>query len=63
MSPSELALAYLYRGETEQPLDWLDKAHEERNAWSSHLSADPRYDRLRAEPRFQALLKRVRLGK
>jgi len=35
---------------------WLDRSYEERASWLLYLGLDPRFDHLRADPRFQKLL-------
>ncbi|MGH9368185.1 MAG: protein kinase domain-containing protein [Thermoanaerobaculia bacterium] len=61
VSRHDLAVASLALGEKEQALDWLEKAYEDRNWWMPFLKVDPRFDALRSEPRFQALLRRIGL--
>jgi TolB-like protein/Tfp pilus assembly protein PilF len=56
--PSVFAYAYLGLGDKEQVLTWLERAYEEQEGMFS-LKADPSFDPLRSEPRFQALLHRV----
>ncbi len=46
-------------GDTEAALAWLEKAAKERDDFSSHITVDPELDSLRADPRFQALLRRI----
>ena len=45
--------------EKEEAFEWLDRAYEERAEWMIYLSVDPRFDTLRAEPRFKELLRRI----
>ena len=44
-------------------MDWLEKCYEERDLFCCWLKVDPIYDGLRADPRFQALLKKVGLDR
>ncbi|MFN0085036.1 MAG: protein kinase domain-containing protein [Blastocatellia bacterium] len=61
--PAAVSFAYLHAalGEEEKALDWLDKALAERHFALTQLKADPRYDPLRANPRFTALLQQAGL--
>ena len=61
VSPYYRALAALGLGDKEQALDWLEKACEERSCWMVNLHVEPAMDLIRAHPRFQNLLRRVRL--
>ena len=57
----DYARAYLRLGDKEQALRWLDRACGERNRFPLLLNTDPFYDSLRADPRFQDLVRRVGL--
>jgi len=56
------AAIYTGLGEKSTALDWLDKAYRERNDRLVYLNVDPMADTLRAEPRFQELMKRLHLS-
>jgi hypothetical protein len=43
-------------------MKWLEKAYAERESCMAWLKVDPRFDPLRSDPRFQALLRRMRLA-
>ena len=60
-----LAFAWIAIGldETEQAFAWLEQAYAERDPYLTLLNADPVYDRLRADPRFIALVQKIGLGK
>jgi hypothetical protein len=60
---SPLAIAWVYLGlqDVESCLGWLEKAVDEREPQIIHFAVKPMYDAFRAHPRFQALLKRMRL--
>ena len=59
VSPYNMALVCLSLGRKGEALGWLDRAYDERAEWMIYLSVDPRLDRLRGEPRFEELLRRV----
>lgn len=54
------ALVHLGLGETSRALDWLEKGCEQRELTMAMVKVHPVYDPLRGEPRFQALLARMR---
>ena len=55
-----LASIYLFAGEKARALEWLEKAFEVRDAALPYLGL-PIYDPVRADPRFQDLLRRMNL--
>ena len=54
------AIAHLGLGEHVLALDRLEKGLEQRDLPMCSINAHPLYDPLRAEPRFEALLRRMR---
>ena len=60
VSPVALASAYLGLGELSRTLDWAERAYEDRRGWLAYLETNPMLDPLRSEPRFQALVERMR---
>jgi hypothetical protein len=58
-----LARAYAGLGRKDQAFLWLEKAYEQRSGGDdmTYLPVDPDFDSLRADPRFDAFLKRVGL--
>jgi len=56
-----VARIYAAVGEKEKALQWLQKAYEERSPQLPFLKVDPRLDTLRFDPRFQDLLRRMKL--
>jgi tetratricopeptide (TPR) repeat protein len=58
---AEYVTAYTRMGDKEQAFGWLDKAVQERNGFVFIVKVDPIYDRLRDDPRFQDLIRRVGL--
>jgi tetratricopeptide (TPR) repeat protein len=62
VDPEPIAEVYLALGENDEALRWLDKACENRAPVFTWIAKrDPKFDRLRNDPRFQALLERMRL--
>jgi TolB-like protein/Tfp pilus assembly protein PilF len=61
VSADVIARMYAGLGETQGALDWLERAYDQRT-WSLYLlKVEPMYDNLRGEPRFQALVRKMRL--
>jgi TolB-like protein/DNA-binding winged helix-turn-helix (wHTH) protein/Tfp pilus assembly protein PilF len=56
---SEIATIYASLGDTDQAMNWLEKAYEER--FNPGVLLRPGFDPLRSDPRFQNLLRRVGL--
>jgi tetratricopeptide (TPR) repeat protein len=54
--PWAIASIYHALGDEAHTLDWLEKACEERDRALVWLKVHPRFDTLRAHPRYQALL-------
>jgi len=61
VSPYGIASGYAVAGESSKALDWLERAHEQRDGTLVWIKVHPRMDSLRAEPRFRELLGRMRL--
>jgi serine/threonine-protein kinase len=61
VSPVSFATLHLGLGEVEPALLWTERAHAERRGWLAYLRVNPIMDPLRAEPRFHALVERMRL--
>jgi TolB-like protein/tetratricopeptide (TPR) repeat protein len=54
-----IARIHLGMGDTEACLDWLETAFEDGDPYLASALVYPGYDRLRSEPRFKRLLRRV----
>ena len=59
--PVNVALVLSALGETNEALAWLEKGCAERDVRLTLLKVDPRWDSLRSDPRFIAILKRIGL--
>jgi DNA-binding winged helix-turn-helix (wHTH) protein/TolB-like protein/tetratricopeptide (TPR) repeat protein len=60
--PYTIAMVYNGLGEYDEALLWLEHAYDARDVLlAPFIKADPSWDRLRANPRFVAILKRMNL--
>jgi serine/threonine protein kinase/TolB-like protein/Tfp pilus assembly protein PilF len=59
----QIAQVYTALGDTDRAFAWLEKAYDYRSATLFMLKVDPRVDRLRSDPRFQDLLRRMNFPK
>lgn len=59
VSPAFSALVYSALGDTDRAFEWLEQAYTERTVDMIALKEAPAWDSLRAEPRFQELLRRM----
>jgi serine/threonine protein kinase/Flp pilus assembly protein TadD len=61
VSPYFIALVYVGLREDDQAFAWLQKAYEERHPYLILMKVEPVFDRLRPDPRFADLARRVGL--
>ena len=61
VSPVAFATLYIGLDDPQHALDWMERALEERRGWLAYLRVNPLLDPLRGEPRFQALIEKMRL--
>jgi TolB-like protein len=59
----QIAEAYSWRGDKEQALRWLERAHELNDAGLFRMRYDPMLAAVRDEPRFKAVAKKVGIPK
>jgi TolB-like protein/Tfp pilus assembly protein PilF len=55
----EVAAAYVPFGESAEAMRWLQKAYDDRDVCVPWMKVDPRFDQLRPDPRYQALMQKV----
>ena len=63
VTPYGVALVHAGLDDADQAFAALDQAVADRSNWLVWLKLDPRFDNLRGDPRFDALLRRVGLGR
>jgi len=61
ISPVAFAMLHIGLGQYDQALRWAERAYEERRGWLAYLKVNPVLDPLRGEPRFHALLEKMKL--
>ena len=57
--PWYIASVYGAMGDKDKAFAWLEKAYEARSSWMPSLKAEPKFDSLRSDTRFNSLLQRV----
>lgn len=62
VSPAYIAAIHGDLGERDEAFDWLEKAYAERDPALCELKTASRFDPLRPDPRFTALLKKIGLS-
>jgi len=62
VSPRALALICAWLGDTQEALEWLDKAYQEHSAWMSFINVDPMWRPLRPLPRFHETVRAMGLA-
>jgi hypothetical protein len=58
--PLYAAVVHIGLGNADEVFRRWDRACEERCGWVAYLGVEPSWDRVRSDPRFTALLRRVR---
>jgi TolB-like protein/cytochrome c-type biogenesis protein CcmH/NrfG len=62
-SAMQIADVYAWRGEKEKAFQWLERAYAQHDGGMSDLAFDPLLVSLHADPRFDALVRRIGLRK
>lgn len=63
VDPATIASYYAMAGDADPAFQWLERAYQERRPFLAHLKADPSYDLIRSDPRFESLLRRMNFPK
>lgn len=61
VSPFYMAMLYAGLDDREEAFSWLDKAYAEHDEWMVYLNIYPEFDALHSDPRFEAIVRRLRL--
>jgi serine/threonine protein kinase len=62
VSPYNIMLIHLGLGDVDATLEWLERALEDRASWLWHTPLEARFDGLRSDARFEALVARYGLA-
>jgi TolB-like protein/Tfp pilus assembly protein PilF len=57
----QIAQVYAWRGEADRAFQWLESAYEHHDAGLGYLKYDPLLGKVRGDPRYTALLKKMNL--
>jgi len=63
VTPWQIATLYTRAGMNKEAIDWLEKAYQAHDQNMPYISVDPIFDDLRGDPRFQDILRRMKLLK
>ncbi len=58
----QVAMAHAYRGETDAAIAALEAAYEKHDAGTIAILNDPFMDNIRQEPRFRAVLEKLKFN-
>ena len=61
VAPKRIAVLYAMLGESDKAMDWLERTYQEHSKTIMSIKVDPRLERIRSNPHFQEMLKRVGL--
>jgi eukaryotic-like serine/threonine-protein kinase len=61
--PYFFAIVHAALGDNNKAFSWLEKAYDAHDSYLARLAIDPAMDPLRADPRFEKLLHRMRLAR
>jgi tetratricopeptide (TPR) repeat protein len=61
VAPFDIAVIYAGLGAKTPTFEWLDKAYEDHSHWLVWIRVDPRFDRIRDDPRYHDLLRRMKI--
>ena len=57
----QIAEVYAYRGQVDRAFEWLERAYAQRDSGLSQIKGQPHFKRLERDPRYAALLAKMRL--
>jgi tetratricopeptide (TPR) repeat protein len=58
---SGIAEVYAFRGQSDEAMDWLERAYAQKDPSLYYVKADPQLNSIAADPRFKAFLRKMNL--
>jgi DNA-binding winged helix-turn-helix (wHTH) protein/TolB-like protein/Tfp pilus assembly protein PilF len=62
MDDHSIAVLYAFLNNRDETLKWLEKSVSAHHPWATGINAEPEFDFIRDEPRFNALLEKMNLN-
>jgi TolB-like protein/Tfp pilus assembly protein PilF len=59
--PFFIARVYVFRGETDETLKWLERAYAQKDSLLSSIRGDPAFKKIEGDPRYKAFLRKMNL--
>jgi TolB-like protein/DNA-binding winged helix-turn-helix (wHTH) protein/lipoprotein NlpI len=59
-NPADIAMVYAYRGEKDKAFAWLERAYLERDPACVLVKAEPLFEHLRTDPRYEQFVRRMK---
>jgi hypothetical protein len=60
-APYQVADVYAWRGEKAPAFEWLERSYSQQDGSLTTIKFDPLVDLLRGDPRYKALLRKLKL--
>jgi len=60
ISPYWTSVIYTGLGDNDKAFEWLERAYEEKDGSMVFVKVEPAFDRLRSDPRFESLVKKMK---
>jgi TolB-like protein len=61
VAPTNIAEVHAFRGEIDSAFKWLERAYQQRDSYIANIKFDPYLRKMRADPRFSDLLRKLKL--
>jgi hypothetical protein len=55
----DIAQVYAFRGQSDEAMDWLERAYAQKDPWLFRIKGGYMMKRLEADPRYKAFLRKM----